>query len=44
MNVRAYCQICSYLQPMAAPGYNALIAITIGLQGKAVDSLNQDTE
>ena len=29
---------------MAAPGYNALIAITIALRGKAVDCLNQGTE
>ena len=29
---------------MAALGYNPLIAITIGLQGKAIDCLSQDTE
>ena len=29
---------------MAAPGYNALIAITIALQGKVVDCLNQGTD
>ena len=40
----AYCRISSYLQTMAALGYNPLVAITIALQGKAVHCLNQDTE
>jgi len=37
----AYCWISSYLQTMAALGYNPLVAITIALQGKAVDCLNE---
>ena len=41
---QAYCRISSYLQTMAALGYNPLVAITIALQGRAVDCLNQDTE
>ncbi len=40
----AYCRISSYLQTMAALGYNPLVAINIALQGKAVHCLNQDTE
>ena len=44
MNVRANCRSWSYLQTMATPGYNALIAITVALQGKASDCLNQGTE
>ena len=40
----AYCRISSYLQTMAALGYNPLVAITIALQGKAVNCLNQETE
>ena len=38
----AYCRTSSYLQTMAALGYNPLVAITIALQGKAVDCLDQD--
>ena len=34
----------SYLQTMAALGYTPLVAITIALQGKAVDCLDQITE
>ena len=40
----AYCRISSYLQTMAALGYNPLVAVNIALQGNAVDCLNQDTE
>ena len=40
----AYCRISSYLQTMAALGYNPPVTITIALQGKAVHCLNQDTE
>ena len=39
----ASCRISSYLQTMAALGYNPQIAITIALNGKALDCLNQDT-
>ena len=38
----AYCRISSYLRTMAALGCNPLVAITIALQGKAVDCLDQD--
>ena len=38
----AWCRISSYLRTMAALGYNPLVAITIALQGKAVDCLDQD--
>ena len=38
----AWCRISSYLQTTAALGYNPLVAITIALQGKAVDCLRQD--
>ena len=41
---QAYCRISSYLQTMAALGYNPLVAITIALQGRAVECLNQDIE
>ena len=40
----AYCRISSYLQTMAALGYNPLVATTIALHGNAVDCLNQDNE
>ena len=40
----AYCRISSYLQTMAALGYNPLVAINIALQGKAVDCLNAKIE
>ena len=40
----AYCRISSYLQTMAALGYNPLTATTIALHGNAVDCLNQDNE
>ena len=38
----AYCRSSSYLQTMAALGYNPLVAIAIALNGNAVDCLNQD--
>ncbi len=38
----AYCRISSYLRTMAALGYNPLVAVTLALQGKAVDCLDQD--
>ena len=37
----AYARISSYLQSMAALGYNPLVAIQIALAGKAVDTLTQ---
>ena len=40
---QAYCRISSYLQTMAALGYNPLVAVAIALQGMAVDCLNQHT-
>ena len=40
----AYCRISSYLQTMAALGYNPLVATTIALHGNPVDCLNQDNE
>ena len=40
----AYCRISSYLQTMAALGYNPLVATAIALQGKAVDCLNTGTK
>lgn len=41
---QACCRISSCLQTMAAPGHNPLAAVTIALQGKAVDCLDRDTE
>ena len=40
----AYCRISSYLQTMAALGYNPLVATAIALQGKAVVCLNTGTQ
>ena len=40
----AYCRMSSYLRTMAALGYNPLVAISIALQGKAVDCLNSASE
>ena len=40
----AYCRISSYLQTMAALGYNPLVATAIALQGKAVDCLDTGTQ
>ena len=40
----AFCRISGYLQTMAALGYNPLVAVSIALQGKAVDCLDIDTE
>ena len=37
----AYARISSYLQSMAALGYNPLVAIQIALAGQAVDTLTQ---
>ena len=39
----AYCRISSYLQTIAALGYNPLVATSIALQGRAVDCLNTGT-
>ena len=39
----AYCRISGYLRTMAALGFNPFVAITIVLQGKAVDYLREDT-
>ena len=41
---RAYCRISSYLQAMAALGYNPLVATAIALQVDAVDCLSNYTE
>ena len=41
---QAYCRISSYLQTMAALGYNPLVATAIALQGKAVDCLDTGTQ
>ena len=40
---QAYCRISSYLQSMAAVGYNPQTAITIALAGGAADMVG-DTE
>ncbi len=36
------CRISSHLRTMAALGYSPPVAVTIALQGKAVDCLDQD--
>ncbi len=36
------CWMSSYLRTMAALGYSPPVAVTIALQGKAVDCLDQD--
>ena len=38
---QAYARISSYLQSMAALGYNPLVAIQIALDGRAVDTLTR---
>ena len=39
-----WCRISSYLQSMAALGYNPLVAIEIALAGRAADLVNQPQE
>ena len=39
----AYCRISSYLQTMAALGYNPLVATAIALQGNGIDCLKTGT-
>ena len=41
---RAWCRISSYLDSMAALGYNPLVAIEIALAGNAADMIKQYDE
>ena len=41
---RAWCRISSYLDSMAALGYNPLVAIQIALTGNAADMIKQYDE
>ena len=41
---RAWCRVSSYLDSMAALGYNPLVAIEIALAGKAADMIKQYDE